>query len=645
MVCRKQVLTTFLLVILAIGLIVGYVSADSTTAQFSGLGNRTNIYSRYYSGNVIAGILKMQIPPGNNDPPSPYDSYCIDLFKPIQIGNTLIADGDLAEAQQLGQINWCGVNYILSNFDYTLEYGTGHPLNGLNPNQRAAAIQGAIWYFVTSPYGQYTGASGQKYQFLTDPPTNPAGNTRIDGYPLRNNIMGIINMIPGCSSSPCTVGINCTAGYSACSEDTCNTTFSFPVRMNLTPVTSTNCGCQTLIATVYDQKGLPEQGITVKFITDHGTLTPSSGTTNGTGEVETVLNMAGTPYTANVMVYAEGKYGTFLFDQAQTRQSLTTLTLLPGSVSANATVECKPEPAIKVWKYISSSDSGPWLDENNPPGLLVPGGTYIWYKFVVTNTGNTPLTDVNLTDDRYQACSIKTTLAPGESTECVTGPKTTPMTGCTFVKNTATVTGVNESITVTHQDDAYYTPTFVKSGIIFIDRDGDGIYEPGDTGIPNVTVHLCLACPDDEVAPINTIGVTKTDTDGNYAFLNVPACENDTIECYAVGVLNQTDAADDVNEYIYQHYRVVETDRVKWVASKNRSVIRFNLCNDEPGNNFGFMQLERLADTSGIRRAGMVLLTGQLPLRTRRWGLLHIQTLPTVQEGLFLRISRGEDTG
>ena len=109
MVCSKQTLTTILLVILAIGLIVGYVSADSTVAQFSGLGSNSNIYSRYYSGNVIAGILKMQIPPGNNVPPSPYDSYCIDLFKPIQIGNTLIADGDLAEAQQTrpDQLVWC----------------------------------------------------------------------------------------------------------------------------------------------------------------------------------------------------------------------------------------------------------------------------------------------------------------------------------------------------------------------------------------------------------------------------------------------------------------------------------------------------------------------------------------------------------
>ena len=169
-------------------------------------------------------------------------------------------------------------------------------------------------------------------------------------------------------------------------------------------------------------------------------------------------------------------------------------------------------------------------------------------------------------------------------------PKTTPMTCCTFVKNTATVTGVNGSITVTHQDDAYYTPIFMKSGIIFIDINGDGIYGSGDTGIRDVTVHLCLACPDDQVAPINTINVTKTDINGNYTFPDVPACKNDTTECYAVGVLNQTDAADDVNEYIYQHYRVVETDRVKWVASKNRSVIRFNLCNDEPGNNFGFMQ-------------------------------------------------------
>ena len=69
MVNRKQILTTFLMVTLVMGLLVGYVSADSTVAQFSGLGSNSNIYSRYYSGNVIAGILKMQIPPGNNCTP------------------------------------------------------------------------------------------------------------------------------------------------------------------------------------------------------------------------------------------------------------------------------------------------------------------------------------------------------------------------------------------------------------------------------------------------------------------------------------------------------------------------------------------------------------------------------------------------
>ncbi|MEM7538309.1 MAG: SdrD B-like domain-containing protein [Chloroflexota bacterium] len=53
------------------------------------------------------------------------------------------------------------------------------------------------------------------------------------------------------------------------------------------------------------------------------------------------------------------------------------------------------------------------------------------------------------------------------------------------------------------------------SGEVFDDQDGDGIQDPDEPGVPNVTVTLF----DDNNNPVNQ---TTTDDDGNYTFPNVP---------------------------------------------------------------------------------------------------------------------------
>jgi len=148
----KRVLLVCLAVLLAATLVVtsvGPVAAEPppATATFVGLGQYSSIHSRYYSGNVIAGVIKMQV--GSTQ----YDSHCIDLYHSISIGNTLLVNGPLSDDIR-ADVNWCAVNYILYNYSYLT------PPPGFTQAQEAAAIQAAIWYFVTEPYGPYTGVSG-----------------------------------------------------------------------------------------------------------------------------------------------------------------------------------------------------------------------------------------------------------------------------------------------------------------------------------------------------------------------------------------------------------------------------------------------------------------------------------------------------
>ncbi len=61
-----------------------------------------------------------------------------------------------------------------------------------------------------------------------------------------------------------------------------------------------------------------------------------------------------------------------------------------------------------------------------------------------------------------------------------------------------------------------YQPLAVVGDTLFIDVNHDGVQDAGDTGIPGVTVQLCLT-----TAPF-TCYTTTTDIDGHYSFINVP---------------------------------------------------------------------------------------------------------------------------
>ncbi|NND59514.1 MAG: hypothetical protein HKN49_04525 [Gammaproteobacteria bacterium] len=72
-----------------------------------------------------------------------------------------------------------------------------------------------------------------------------------------------------------------------------------------------------------------------------------------------------------------------------------------------------PMPAISIEKSTNGEDA------DNPTGPFVPGGDPVLWEYVVTNTGNTTLMNISVTDDQGVAvnCPLDT-LAPGEMMTC-----------------------------------------------------------------------------------------------------------------------------------------------------------------------------------------------------------------------------------
>lgn len=111
-------------------------------------------------------------------------------------------------------------------------------------------------------------------------------------------------------------------------------------------------------------------------------------------------------------------------------------------------------PAVDIEKFVST-DNANWSDADTAPGLAVEAGDEVFFRFVVTNTGNVPLSTIGLTDDAYpiNGCTIPATLEPAASFECVIGPLPAEASGHT---NTATVTANYLDTPVTDSDSASY---------------------------------------------------------------------------------------------------------------------------------------------------------------------------------------------
>ena len=124
--------------------------------------------------------------------------------------------------------------------------------------------------------------------------------------------------------------------------------------------------------------------------------------------------------------------------------------------SDDANYIAQSKPAIDVEKLVSVDGQTTWQDADAPTGPLTTVGSSVYFKFIVTNTGNVPLSDVTLDDNVYDlsgCAAIPEPLAVGASYTCTYGPVTAPFGQH---KNTATATGRYDGVTVADTDDAHY---------------------------------------------------------------------------------------------------------------------------------------------------------------------------------------------
>lgn len=131
---------------------------------------------------------------------------------------------------------------------------------------------------------------------------------------------------------------------------------------------------------------------------------------------------------------------------------LTILSVVIPFVSTSA--QTNPTPAIDVEKFISV-DGVTWQDADGLPGPTVPLAAQVSFRFVVTNTGSVPLTNVTLTDTVYDlaTCTIPAALDPGSFFECALAAQ--PVVAGQHT-NTAVVTALYQGQSVTDSDGANY---------------------------------------------------------------------------------------------------------------------------------------------------------------------------------------------
>jgi len=556
MITRNRTVFVVILAMLILGSCIPGIALAQTTATFTGLGAGESIYTRYYSRYTPAQIFNMNVG-GTN-----YPGFCIALFNTISVGNTLVVNGPLSEDIR-DKVDWCAVNYILNT------YASVSPLSNLE----AASIQSALWYLTTAPEGPYTGLGG-RYQFMSDPTTpTPYDAYRQSGTPrdaVRARAFQILNSVPRDTEGNCT--------------------FRFPVNVTLAPpvqTTLTPTGDATLVATIYDQHGAPLPGITVNFTHNSGgALNITQGITNTNGQIAINYTAPGGSGHAHIMADVRGNYGTLLYDPGRNRQSVTTISLLPGSISANATVLWDTIPSIMVEKLISTNNVSFTHADTTPIDVLE--GYPVYYKFVVTNDGNVNLTGIQFKDSLYNPlpCTPPVLLQPAESFTCYYGPVAAVLgTQCNDFTANATPEGGGNFVEDT--DRACYdpSPTYNKSGIVYYDNNGNGQQDPGEAGIPDLTMWLCNNCGN--TYPCSTVGITKTNASGFYEFSLL------TPGPYVVSVPGITDGdTTDFNEQLYAMASPVLVPPVVYSDDPvPRTCIFFDVVEeDHPDNNFGFFR-------------------------------------------------------
>jgi hypothetical protein len=126
-----------------------------------------------------------------------------------------------------------------------------------------------------------------------------------------------------------------------------------------------------------------------------------------------------------------------------------------------------PEPAAPAIALVKLTNG---TDNNAPTGPLVPVGSTVIWTYIVTNTGDVPLSEVSVADDQGVVVTCPATaLAVGESMTC-TG---TGIAVAGQYANLGTATGSHNGTTVQAEDpDHYFGEEPGGAVLLIIDEDG-----------------------------------------------------------------------------------------------------------------------------------------------------------------------------
>ncbi|GAB1541490.1 hypothetical protein NUACC21_41610 [Scytonema sp. NUACC21] len=165
------------------------------------------------------------------------------------------------------------------------------------------------------------------------------------------------------------------------------------------------------------------------------------------------------------------------------------------------------------------------FNDTNGNNVQDPGETGI-PNLTLTLTGAGPDGQLGTPDDTTQTTTTNntgnysfTSLPPGSYRVAVTNPPT-GFTPTLTQPNPVTLTPGQTLNTV---DFGFQQSTGTIGDTVFNDTNGNNVQDPGETGIPNLTLTLTGAGPDGQLGtPDDTTQTTTTNSNGNYSFTNLP---------------------------------------------------------------------------------------------------------------------------
>jgi uncharacterized repeat protein (TIGR01451 family) len=195
------------------------------------------------------------------------------------------------------------------------------------------------------------------------------------------------------------------------------------------------------------------------------------------------------------------------------------------------------EPLIDLEKHVSVDGGVTYHDADAAPGPTVIEGSDVYFRFVVTNTGNVDLYDLTLVDTDFDVsgCGNTGPLAPGDFYACVIGPFPAALGLHT---NTAAATGEDAggNLAPEASDPANYTGEPAGTPSIDLEKsvsvDGGLTYQdaddaPGPTAIVGSDVYLKFVVTN--TGDVTLTNVTLDDNVFDFSLVPVFVCGDCTV--------------------------------------------------------------------------------------------------------------------